>query len=225
MDRPRSRSSRWPGRARPSAGPTCTVATTSFGHGIAVTPLQFIDAVGGAGRRRHAGAADPAAARRRRPMPPRTRYVAAHTAEMMRWLMWLAVEQGTGTQAQARQLPDRRQDRHRREAQPRRLQPATGCSPRSWARSRSTTRATWCSCRSTSRRATPRTHGLRYGGWTAAPVVARDHRPDRAGPRRAADAARGGGAVIAPGWRPSACKQPRPTVRQEASLAPGSAVR
>ena len=76
-----------------------TVATTSFGHGIAVTPLQFVDAVGGLVRdgtrvpptllKR-----DPAATCRRAPATsPST------TAELLRWLMWLVVEHGTGTQA------------------------------------------------------------------------------------------------------------------------------
>ena len=115
-DRRRSRSPRWSGRARPSAGPTSRWPPPSFGHGIAVTPLQFLDAVGGLVRRRDAGAARPCSKRDPDDLPPHTRYVSrAHRRDMMRWLMWLVVEQGTGTKAQARQLRDRRQDRHRRE--------------------------------------------------------------------------------------------------------------
>jgi cell division protein FtsI (penicillin-binding protein 3) len=88
-------------RARtPERWAEVTVATTSFGHGIAVSPLQFLDAVAGVvgdGTRvaptllkRSRG--DAAAA-------PRTRIVSAETAATMRWLMWLAVEQGTGVRA------------------------------------------------------------------------------------------------------------------------------
>lgn len=77
-----------------------TVATTSFGHGIAVTPLQFVDAVNGV---LGDGNRIPTTLLRRTPGEvaalPRTRFVAAATADAMRFLMWLVVEQGTGTQA------------------------------------------------------------------------------------------------------------------------------
>ena len=51
-----------------------TVATTSFGHGIAVTPLQFVDAVGGL---IGDGTRVPPTLLKRAPatVPPRTRYV------------------------------------------------------------------------------------------------------------------------------------------------------
>ncbi|MFO1071690.1 MAG: penicillin-binding protein 2 [Geminicoccaceae bacterium] len=75
-----------------------TVATTAFGHGLAVTPLQFMDAVGGvvAGGER----VPPTLLKRDGTAElPRTRYVKASTADALRWLMWLGVEHGTGEQA------------------------------------------------------------------------------------------------------------------------------
>ena len=80
---------------------------------------------------------------------------------------------------QARQLPDRRQDRHRREAEGR----ATARDrfwPRFSARSRSMRRATSCSCRSTSPRATP--------ARTACAMAA--GRPPRSPPRSSTGSAR-----------------------------------
>jgi cell division protein FtsI (penicillin-binding protein 3) len=70
--------------------------TASYGHGIAVSPLQVVDAVAGAicGEplpRAHLIAEGPLAERR----PP----VSAETAAKLRWLMWLTVAEGTGTQA------------------------------------------------------------------------------------------------------------------------------
>jgi len=73
-------------------------ATVAFGHGIAVTPLQFLEAVaaiGGDGR--YAGAT-------LLPRDPETpleapRVVSDATMRDMRWLMWLAVERGTATKA------------------------------------------------------------------------------------------------------------------------------
>lgn len=73
-----------------------TTATASFGHGIAVTPLQFIDAIGvlaGDGTR-----VPPTVLKRNGAMPTRERIVAEQTARDLRWLMWLTVEKGTGTQ-------------------------------------------------------------------------------------------------------------------------------
>jgi cell division protein FtsI (penicillin-binding protein 3) len=86
-------------RARtPERWAEVTVATTSFGHGIAVSPLQFLDAVAGVvgdGTR-----VSPTLLKRfPGDEPPRTRIISAETAETMRWLMWLAVERGTGIQA------------------------------------------------------------------------------------------------------------------------------
>jgi cell division protein FtsI (penicillin-binding protein 3) len=87
-------------RARtPERWAEVTVATTSFGHGIAVSPLQFLDAVAGVVGD---GTRVAPTLLRRSPgdaMPPRTRVISAETAQTMRWLMWLAVERGTGIQA------------------------------------------------------------------------------------------------------------------------------
>ena len=75
-----------------------TVATTSFGHGIAVTPLPFVHAV--AGQVRDGTRIAPTLLKRAPDsLPPRTRYVSERTAETLRWLMWLAVQHGTGTRA------------------------------------------------------------------------------------------------------------------------------
>jgi cell division protein FtsI (penicillin-binding protein 3) len=75
-----------------------TTATASFGHSIAVTPLLFVDAVGtvaGDGTR-----VAPTLLKRQRGAPiERRRLVSARTAEDLRWLMWLTVAKGTGTRA------------------------------------------------------------------------------------------------------------------------------
>ena len=76
-----------------------TVATTSFGHGLAVTPLQFVDAAAalvGDGTR----IAPTLLARAPQTLPRRSRLISEQTAETMRWLMWLAVAHGSGDQAQ-----------------------------------------------------------------------------------------------------------------------------
>lgn len=82
----------------PKRWPDVTVATSAFGHGIAVTPLQFLDAASGLvgdGTRVPTTLVKRAATAEL----PHTRFVDARTADMMRWLMWLVVEQGTGTRA------------------------------------------------------------------------------------------------------------------------------
>ena len=63
-----------------------------------MTPLQFVDAVGGLVRD---GTHVPLTLLKRDPaaLPARTRYISAHTAETLRWLMWLVIEHGTGTRA------------------------------------------------------------------------------------------------------------------------------
>jgi cell division protein FtsI (penicillin-binding protein 3) len=71
--------------------------TASYGHGIAVSPLQVADAVAGAICRQapptaHLIAENPPAARA-------TSMVSAETAAKLRWLMWLTVAEGTGGQA------------------------------------------------------------------------------------------------------------------------------
>ena len=71
--------------------------TAAYGHGIAVSPLQVVDAVAGAicGEplpSAHLVAESPPPGRA---APP----VSAETAAKLRWLMWLTVAEGTGTQA------------------------------------------------------------------------------------------------------------------------------
>jgi cell division protein FtsI (penicillin-binding protein 3) len=71
--------------------------TAAYGHGIAVSPLQAVDAVAGAicGEplpSAHLVAEGPLSGRGE---PP----VSAETAAKLRWLMWLTVAEGTGTQA------------------------------------------------------------------------------------------------------------------------------
>ena len=82
----------------PERWPDIVTATVSYGHGVAVSPLQFVEAVttlAGDGRR------VPATLLRR---PAGTvldgpRVVSAATARDLRWLMWLTVDRGTASQA------------------------------------------------------------------------------------------------------------------------------
>ena len=74
-----------------------TTATVAFGHGLAVTPLQFVAAVGalaGDGTR----VAPTLLRRAADATPPRQRVIDERTAQDLRWLLWLTVEKGTGTQ-------------------------------------------------------------------------------------------------------------------------------
>jgi cell division protein FtsI (penicillin-binding protein 3) len=198
-----------------------TVATTAFGHGIAVTPLQFVDAV--AGLVRDGTRVSPTLLRRDPgDVPPRTRYVSAHTAELLRWLMWLVVEHGTGTQAKLGSYE---------------IGGKTGTAEKPTAGSYSLDRilASFVAAFPID---DPRyvvfvsldepkgdagTFGLRYGGWTAAPVVSAII--DRIGP-----------ILGVPPSRPDAADEYRARLaelhpasakhtRQEASLALGSALR
>ncbi len=154
----------------PRRWPDVTVATTSFGHGIAVTPLQFLDAAAGLvgdGTRvpttllKRTGTAD----------LPRTRFVDARTADLMRWLMWLVVEQGTGTQAKLDSYL---------------IGGKTGTAEKPEGRTYSNTKVL-ASFLGAFPIDAPRylvlvsldepqgdakSHGLRVGGWTAAPVAA-----------------------------------------------------
>jgi cell division protein FtsI (penicillin-binding protein 3) len=71
--------------------------TAAYGHGIAVSPLQVADAVAGAvcGQplpRAHLISEGPLAMRADPPVSP-------ETAAKLRWLMWLTVAEGTGSQA------------------------------------------------------------------------------------------------------------------------------
>ncbi len=76
-----------------------TTATVSFGHGIAVTPLHYLDVVGGLvgdGTR----IAPTLLERSPDDLPPRERLVSAKTAQDLRFMLWLTVQNGTGTKAQ-----------------------------------------------------------------------------------------------------------------------------
>jgi cell division protein FtsI (penicillin-binding protein 3) len=198
-----------------------TVATTSFGHGIAVTPLQFVDAIGGIVRDGTRVAPtllkrDPAAT------PPRTRYVSAETAETLRWLMWLVVEHGTGTRANLASYE---------------IGGKTGTAekPKDGRYSLDSVLASFVAAFPID---DPRyvvfvsldepkgdagTYGLRYGGWTAAPVVAAII--DRIGPILGVPPS---GEEVAAAYRARLAKlhpEKLQTTRREAGLAPGSAVR
>ncbi len=73
-------------------------ATVSFGHGIAVTPLHFAAAV--AGLSVDGVRVTPTLLRRDAPPEaPPVRLVSERTVRDLRWLMWLVVEKGTGTKA------------------------------------------------------------------------------------------------------------------------------
>ena len=82
----------------PRRWPDITVATTSFGHGIAISPLQFITGMGGLVAD---GALVPPTLFRRAPgtVPPGRQLVRPATVEALRWFMWLTVDKGTGSQA------------------------------------------------------------------------------------------------------------------------------
>jgi cell division protein FtsI (penicillin-binding protein 3) len=71
--------------------------TAAYGHGIAVSPLQVVDAVAGS----ICGQPLPSAHVIAEGSPPAraTPPVSAATAAKLRWLMWLTVAEGTGTQA------------------------------------------------------------------------------------------------------------------------------
>ena len=73
-------------------------ATVSFGHGIAVSPLHFAAAV--AGLAGDGTRVTPTLLRRDgAPETARVRVVSERTVRDLRWLMWLVVEKGTGTKA------------------------------------------------------------------------------------------------------------------------------
>ena len=198
------------------------MATTSFGHGIAVTPLQFIDAVGGVVRdgmrvpptllKR-----DPDAIPPREPLRLRAHRRASALAHVARGG---ARHRHTG---EPRQLRDRRQDRHRREACRRPLQPGQRSRLFRRAHSRSTRRATWCSPHWTSPRATPApmasatAAGQRRRWWRRSSTGSGRcwaYRPARPTWWRS----------IARDWR-SCTRRHTKLTRREASLAAGSAVR
>ena len=205
-----------------------TVATSAFGHGIAVTPMQFVDAVGGLvgdGTR-----VQPTLLKRTSGVAlTRTRYVEPRTAQLMQGLMWLTVEEGTGTRAKlASYLIGGKTGTAEKPGRggysldkvlasflgafpiddPRYLVFATLDEPQGDAS----------------------THGYRYGGWTAAPVVASII--DRIGPLlgvpptppEVGQTMRAHFGTTEPG-SPAKNTRQHATGQQEASLAAGSALR
>jgi cell division protein FtsI (penicillin-binding protein 3) len=79
--------------------PDIVAATVSYGHGISVSPLQFVEAVAtlvGDGKRVPATflRRDPAALEALLAAAPTI--VSERTIQDLRWLMWLTVERGTG---------------------------------------------------------------------------------------------------------------------------------
>lgn len=84
---------------RPHRWPDITTATVSFGHGIAMPPLQYLGAVAGlAGDGMHV----PVTLLKRDPdhLPTPTRFIQEKTAADLRSIMYLTVAKGTGTRGQ-----------------------------------------------------------------------------------------------------------------------------
>lgn len=84
---------------RPKVWREINTVTASYGHGIAVSPLQAIDAVASAvcgGPRRPAYLAAEAGLQ----TALRPAAVSDETAAKLRWLMWLVVAEGSGTNGQ-----------------------------------------------------------------------------------------------------------------------------
>jgi cell division protein FtsI (penicillin-binding protein 3) len=83
----------------PKRWPDITVATASFGHGIAISPFQYVS--GMAGLMGGPRWIKPTLLRREpgdfvASLPPP---VSARTAADLRWLLWLTVQKGTGEKA------------------------------------------------------------------------------------------------------------------------------
>ncbi len=83
---------------RPKVWREINTVTAAYGHGIAVSPLQTVDAVaamlcGGERQPAHLTIEEQAA------VPKRPPVVSPETAAKLRWLMWLVVAEGTGSNA------------------------------------------------------------------------------------------------------------------------------
>jgi cell division protein FtsI (penicillin-binding protein 3) len=81
----------------PSPWRPINTVTAAYGHGIAVSPLQMVDAIAAA----ICGQPPPSAHVAAEGPPPESAAptVSAETAARLRWLMWLTVTEGTGKQA------------------------------------------------------------------------------------------------------------------------------
>jgi cell division protein FtsI (penicillin-binding protein 3) len=163
------------GRPRPPPNwKELTTATVSFGHSIAVSPFQYVDAL--AGLVRGDGWARPTLLRRDGPVPVQPSPVSARTIADLRWLMWLTVEKGTATKAkQAAYLiggktgtADKAGEKKKGEAKGYRkgavIASFVGVFP--IEKPRYVVLAML-----DEPHGDKSTHGFRYGGWTAAPVV------------------------------------------------------
>ncbi|MCB1885389.1 MAG: penicillin-binding protein 2 [Geminicoccaceae bacterium] len=155
----------------PRRWPFITQATVAYGHGIAVSPVNYVEAVASLiddGRFR------PGTVLRRglEDVPPGEPVVAAKTVRDMRWLLWLTTDRGTGDQA--------RLDRYLTGGK-------TGTADKAVYGRGYVKGAVVASFVSVLPVDDPRylvlvtldepqgdaaTHGFRYGGWTAAPVAA-----------------------------------------------------
>ncbi len=84
----------------PSPWREINTMTASYGHGIAVTPLQLVRAVSAIA---NGGELPELSLVRKEPGEPvaRTRVLTEETSRQMRWLMRLVVEKGTGSKADA----------------------------------------------------------------------------------------------------------------------------
>jgi cell division protein FtsI (penicillin-binding protein 3) len=151
-----------------------TTATVSFGHSIAISPFQYVDALSGLVR--GDGWARPTLLRRDGPVPLEPSPISARTMADLRWLMWLTVEKGTATKAkQAAYLiggktgtADKAGEKKKGEAKGYRkgsvIASFVGVFP--IEKPRYVVLAML-----DEPQGDKSTHGFRYGGWTAAPVV------------------------------------------------------
>lgn len=163
----------------PRRWPEIVAATVSFGHGIAVSPLQFTNAIASLAGPGHL--LRPTLLRRHAPPEPGPRLISERTVEDLRWLMWLTVEKGTGTRARLeRYLVGGKTGTADKPGRTRRgyrsgevVASFLGVFPID--RPRYAVLVTL-----DEPKGDETTYGFRYGGWTAAPVVARI--VDRSGP-------------------------------------------
>jgi cell division protein FtsI (penicillin-binding protein 3) len=163
----------------PRRWPEIVAATVSFGHGIAVSPLQFTNAIASLVGSGHL--LQPTLLRRSGPPEPGPKLISERTVADLRWLMWLTVEKGTGTRARLdRYLIGGKTGTADKPGKTRRgyrsgevVASFLGVFPID--RPRYAVLVTL-----DEPKGDESSYGLRYGGWTAAPAVARII--DRSGP-------------------------------------------
>lgn len=163
----------------PRRWPEIVAATVSFGHGIAVSPLQFTNAIASLVGSGHL--LQPTLLRRSGPPEPGPKLISERTVADLRWLMWLTVEQGTGTRARLdRYLVGGKTGTADKPGKTRRgyrsgevVASFLGVFPIDQPRYAVLVTLD-------EPKGDESSYGLRYGGWTAAPAVARII--DRSGP-------------------------------------------